>query len=594
MNKLSLFLYVVLWTASSFALADPSYMDKYQAYSAWSENLPENPSPEFLTFIRSDTPLSNKLREKWLSDLAAKKDWLTFTLNYKASENTRLKCYAQLAKYHQGQQEEALNAAKSLWLAGKSQPEACDPLFALLTGQEHFDEGLITQRIVLALGQRNLQLARYLLKQYKQPRIKDTALLFSIYKNPANIKELQTGELHDDFYLYGLKRMVSKNMDHAIKYWQHAKTKKLLSVEQQQAFLAHVALYKAMRGHEDTYQWFRKIKPGYYNDALLDWQIRFALKKHQWQRVQHLIASAADNENPCWQYWLARSLEAQGKKDKADVIYQKLSKTRHYYGFLASLRLNKSFQFANEKPISDMKFLENYQPFLLQVKSLYESNQAHQASRKINDFMSELPKDEASALAYWVGNELQWHGKSVYISNSNDDLNNQLALRFPVSHRQAVKNYSKTYTIKPELIYAIIRQESAFRGDVVSSAGARGLMQIMPSTAKMVARKEKIPYSDQRQLFILDKNINIGVAYLQQLSKRFNQHPVLMAAAYNAGPRQVNYWLKNHPPKAIDIWIETLPWHETRNYLKNVMAFYAVYQYQLHKKSDLKAFMKQI
>ena len=93
-------------------------------------------------------------------------------------------------------------------------------------------------------------------------------------------------------------------------------------------------------------------------------------------------------------------------------------------------------------------------------------------------------------------------------------------------------------------------------------------------------------------IFTSNKNINIGIAYLQQLAKRFSQHPVLMAAAYNAGPRQAYYWLKNHPPKEIDVWIETLPWQETRNYLKNVTAFYVVYQYRLKQKPDMSRFLQ--
>ena len=117
-------------------------------------------------------------------------------------------------------------------------------------------------------------------------------------------------------------------------------------------------------------------------------------------------------------------------------------------------------------------------------------------------------------------------------------------------------------------------------------------MQIMPATALTVAKSKKINYLDKKQLFSSQKNIIIGAAYLQQLAKRFDKHPILMAAAYNAGPKQVSYWLKNHPPKDIDIWVETLPWPETRNYLKNIIAFYAVYQYRMQERPDLTVFMK--
>ncbi len=116
-------------------------------------------------------------------------------------------------------------------------------------------------------------------------------------------------------------------------------------------------------------------------------------------------------------------------------------------------------------------------------------------------------------------------------------------------------------------------------------------MQVMPATARVVSKAGKIPYSDQNQLFLSQKNINIGSAYLKHLTARFSNHPILVAAAYNAGPSQVVYWLKNHPPKEIDVWIETLPWQETRNYLKNVMAFSVVYQYRLNQKPDLTPYL---
>lgn len=596
MKKILITIGVMWFLMLPCAFSSQAYLDRFLAYREWNQNLPEAAAATtpFLSFIREDTPLANKLREKWLYHLAEKKDWPAYHRYYRDSEDTSLQCYAEIAKHHMGEKKEALKQAKSLWLVGESQPAACDELFSLLLHSEDFDESLITRRIILALEKRNLQLARYLLKQYKEPRLQDAKTLFIIYRDPTKIAHLETGELHDDFYLYGLKRMVARNMDQAIQYWRHVKTKKLLSESQQQSFLAHLALYKAIRGHDDTYEWFRKVEPANYNDSLLDWQIRFALKRQNWAQVQQLIAHFGVKNELCWQYWLARSLEAQGQKSKAKALYQELAKTRHYYGFLASLKLNQSFYFDNENPVIDMSLLKVYQPFLEHIKTQYHSNKKLEASRLLNDFISELPKNEASALTYWVAYELEWPGKSVYLSNVYEALNNQLTLRFPLSYRETVNNFARNYTIRPEFIYAIIRQESAFRPDVTSRAGARGLMQIMPGTAKMVAKKENISYQNQQQLFSLRKNINIGVAYLQLLSKRFNRHPLLIAAAYNAGPEQVNYWRKNHPPKAVDVWIETLPWHETRNYLKNVIAFYAVYQYRLQKKPDLREFMAPI
>ncbi|MDP3267519.1 MAG: transglycosylase SLT domain-containing protein [Legionella sp.] len=590
MNKLLVVLCGLCWSLTSFALSGQAYMDRFYKYTAWYTNIPVTPSPEFLEFVRETSPLANKLREKWLYELARIKNWASYNLYYQPSNDINLMCYDQIAKLNLGRVDDVLKESIPIWLTGESRPPSCNSLFDVLLKHEHFDQNLITQRIALALDKRNIQLARYLLKQYKIPRIEEIEALNSVYQKPDNIINLKKSELSDNLYLYGLKRLVSVNMDQALKLWHSAKLKRILSEANEQAFLSHVALYKAMRNSNDAVAWFAKVKPQFYNNVLLDWQIRFALKNRDWPHVAELINKSNEKDNPCWQYWLARAFEEQGKKADATMIYQTLAKTRQYYGFLASIRLHQKPSFENEKPSTSMDSLKPYQPVIDQVKTLYTTHQSLAASRLLNDFISELPKDEASALVYWVDSELQWHGKSVYLSN-NDTLNNQLSLRFPLAYQDSVKKYAKEFSIPPEFVYAIIRQESGFREDVTSPAGARGLMQVMPATARVVSKASKIPYSDQNQLFLSQKNINIGSAYLKHLTARFSNHPILIAAAYNAGPSQVVYWLKNHPPKEIDVWIETLPWQETRNYLKNVMAFSVVYQYRLNQKPDLTPYL---
>ncbi len=589
--KKIVFIVGMIWLTITFAFNKEDYLNRFLLYQQWAEHLPDSPGSDFFKFIDNDSPLAKKLREKWLYQLAQKKDWILYLQHYKDSADINLQCFEELAKYYQGKQTATSKPIIRLWLNGDSQPPACNALFNLLTTSPNFDEHLLTQRIILALDKRNLPLVRYLLKQYRQPKLQEEQALLAIYQNPSAINLLKIGELESSFYLYGLKKLISINMTKALKYWEEAQAKGLLNKGQQQAFLTHLALYKAMRNQDDTQYWFNQVNPAYYTDLLLDWQIRYVLKRQQWEAVEKLIAYSPDKEKPCWQYWLARALELRGEHIKATAIYQQLAKIRHYYGFLASWRLNILPSFENEPVANHVALLELYRPILQEIQNLYENKQVDLASRLLNDFNSELPKEDKIALVYWVGEHLQWHEKSLYLSN-NDSLNNQLTLRFPLIYSQIIQNYAAYYHIPPALIYAIIRQESGFREKIISSAGAHGLMQVMPSTATQVAKQERITYSNKTQLFSSQKNINIGVAYLKSLAKRFNTHPLLMAAAYNAGPQQVNYWIKNHSPIQMDLWIETLPWYETRNYLKNVISFYTVYQYRMEKKPDLAPFMK--
>lgn len=581
---------LLFWSVS---FADQSYLERYQQYQQWRDNLPIDPSPAFLSFISQDKPLSKKLYRLWLYHLGDEKAWDLFLQHYRIGNDAELQCDYARALYDKGEVSRALELAKPLWLTGHSQNKACDPLFSKLLHRGLLTNTLIEQRIVLALRVRNLPLARYLLKQLSPERKQDIATLIQIYRRPDLVKALDKSSLHDEFYLYGLKRMVSRDMDKALRYYRRAKQQNFLNHDQQQAFLAHVALYKAMRNHADAYYWFNKVDASHYNEPLLEWQIRFALKNAQWSRVQSLIAQMPEQKDPGLIYWRGRALEKMGDTAAAKKEYEKLSKLRHYYGFLANTRLQQPLAFEEETPTENVDILSVYQPVLDEIEEHYQEKRYLSASRMINDFSSELPKNEQSAVAAWAANTLHWYGKSVYLSNE-PELRDQLDLRFPLAHQHTINKEIKRNPLPEALVFAIIRQESAFRDRVVSPVGAHGLMQIMPKTAKMVARKHKIPYRSPTELFQPRKNIKLGVAYLTQLSKRFNGHPALMAAAYNAGPHSVVRWMRNKPAKDVDIWIETIPFHETRNYLKNVMAFYAVYLHRLNKPAKLQYFMRPV
>ncbi|MFZ4077635.1 MAG: transglycosylase SLT domain-containing protein, partial [Legionellaceae bacterium] len=512
------------------------YLQRFTAYSAWNEQLPTTPSQDFLNFIQEKKPLSNKLREKWLYALASKENWPMYLAYYQPSNDSSLQCYALYAQYQENQQAIAILGAKKQWLTGESKPPACDKLFLLLFKDRVFDGSLVTQRIALALEQRNFSLASYLLKKYKQDEPNNDQVLSAIHKNPSSIVKLIHNELQGDFYTYGLNHMLAQNMDRATTLWKTIKQKNILNEHQQQSFLSSLALYKAIRDKPDAPAWFAQVKSAFYSPALLEWQIRYALKHRQWKRMIPLIQHLSDKDAPCWQYWLARAEDQTNQHESAQARYQTLATMRNYYGFMASMRIKKPFQFQDASIPYHRETLRPYDPILNKIKTLYQNKQQLEASRLVSDFSSELSQDEKSNVATWVGRELDWTGKSVYLSQA-PELNNDLTLRFPLAHEGSIRQQARTYHLPEALIYAVIRQESAFREEVVSGAGAHGLMQLMPNTAKLVAQQHKIAYTDKKQLFVTQKNIHLGTAYLHQLGNRFGQHPLLMAAAYNAGPR---------------------------------------------------------
>ena len=612
---------LLLSTITNATELQTAYLQKFQTYIQWRDNLPTTPTPEFLTFIQQNLPLNTALRERWLYQLALSHDWNTFEQYYQASNDPSLQCYSLIASDYLEQKSmmqsfighdlteaqnkdldfrlannsakltEIKNKSINLWLNLENPPSACVALFNLLLKQNAFSNELIEQRILLALEQNQTTLAHDLLLKLNPAQTDEANLLMRIHHNPKLITKLTFSKLHSAFYLYGLHALIPKNMDLALKIWAMPQSKNFLVTSQKQNFIKKIALYKAMRNAPDTDLWFARIKPEMHTQITREWQIRYALLHQNWYKVVTLIPYLEDSDAPIWQYWLARSYQALHQQTKATELFQQIAMKRNYYGFLASLRLKQPLMFEHNTNdfVPDLSLLAVYKPILDDISKLYFANNQLAASRLINAFLVELPPNEQIQITYWVANSLHWYSKSVALSMT-EALNNHLELRFPLAELDDIKFYTKKYQINPALVYAIIRQESAFREDIRSSAGAYGLMQLLPTTAKNTAKYDRIKFNDSQQLFIPQKNIEIGVAYLRQLAKAFHANPVLMAAAYNAGPKQVRLWLNNNKTTSLDLWIESLPWIETRNYVKNIIAFYAVYQYLLDQHIDL-AFM---
>lgn len=573
------------------AFSSENYLSRFLTWLDWYQHLPKQPDAQFLSMIEEDTPLAKRLRYRWLIHLAEIKNWQAFSEYYRPSQNYDLQCFSVLSDFYLNQTEKILDRAVDLWLSGESRPPACALLFELIIKPSPKSDFLISERLRLAFQTENISLIHYLLDQLSSLKRIEKHQFLEIDKHPERIVALNEGELAGLFYLYGLKKILKTDIHRAILYWQHPKARQILSLNERSLFLREVALQKARKNETDAHHWFSKVSKHLRTTELVEAEIRWLLKRERWSDVIFLIHETfGEPDEPCWQYWLARSFEKIGEKERARIIYENLSGLRHYYGFLSSAKLNKAYSLQNEMISLNPALLKAYQPILNRIQTLYQNRQLFEASRLVNDFVSELPKEEETQIALWLSEKLHWYSKSVAVSNTNAQ--NYLSLRFPLPFLKNVDELSAAHHTSRALIYAIIRQESAFREDAISSAGARGLMQLMPSTAKFVAKLEHISYHSPSDLLLKDKNMALGVAYLKQLARKFSDNPILMAAAYNAGPGNVLGWLKESHAEDMDLFIETIPWKETRNYLKNVLAFYVVYQHRMNTSDTVTPFLR--
>jgi soluble lytic murein transglycosylase len=588
------FCYLFLFCSQVFAFNSQAYLEKFDEYRYWSTHLPPQYQPQLASFIQQPGPLATRLREKWLIYLGEKQNWPLVAAYWRPSNSTTLNCYAAYAFWHQKNRAKAIQIATPLWLQPISQPRACESIFHELSRDKNWRPVYWSKRVKLALNNNQILLARQLLRHGNYQDQKAADDFWRMHSLPEAYKRLPPGPWHGEEVLYALKRMVMLNRSNARveQAYHDALNKHYLNDDQTQRFSAFMALYMAMRNDGKNQYWFAKLKPAYYTPSVLEWQMRYAILHHKWQQIKVSIRRQPKPYTPEQRYWLAKAESHLGQKDTANLKLKQLAKERNYYGFLASTELRQGLSFQAQAVCQNHQLLAPYQALLNEIRDAYQNKYVGKAHWLLSDFMLELPKNQQCTLVDWVGSRLNWANEAIYLSNQ-PHLFNQVNLRFPINYYSAINLQAKNNHLNPAFIYAVIRQESAFHPEIVSPVGAKGLMQMMPRTANLISKRYKIPYRQEKELFNPYKNIQLGSRYLADLSKTLH-HPLLVAAAYNAGPQAVNRWLKQYPAPDIVTWIDTLPWKETRNYLKNIVAFHAIYEHRLHQQTSLQHILKPL
>ena len=564
----------------------------YLDYQELSRRLGRLKNSEVADFFdaQAGTPLAKRLRSKWLDRLARQGRWQDFLTFYNDNGNTKRTCRYIHALIKTGSKEVALQQVEPLWLYGRSQPKACDPVFDTWRNAGMLTKELTWQRIELAMEKRQLRLARYLgrfLPQDEQPWL-DSWL--KVYQNPKLILQqkafLEDHPHRSDILLYGVKRLARKDGFAALTSWNILKERYRFELSQRQE-AEHTLAFALMRDkYPGTLAFLSQIQPAPENTRLLEGRIRAGLKRHDWDRVLQWIEALPDHmrASESWTYWQARALAALGQQTEAEALYQELAMERTYYGFLAADRLGGDYHLehipleiedeALEQHIATLPGIERAREFYALGRLVSARREWEAAIRN----MDETHLEATSKLAYSWG----WLDRSIF-SLARAGYWDDLEMRFPLKHRKHVENHAGNQNLEIAWVFAVVRQESAFIADARSGAGALGLMQLMPRTAREVAkrlRKNRPKGPVTRFLLQPSTNIRLGTTYLRQVLNELHEHPVLATAAYNAGPHRVKRWLPERETSA-DIWVETVPFNETRTYLRRVLSYTVIYEQRL-------------
>lgn len=558
-------------------------LERYVQYWQLKSRLDEVSPDAVDAFIARypDGPLAERLRVEWLKALGKRGDWARFAALYPSasSEDTELTCYAIQYRY-QRDGAEALAAAKPLWFTGQSTPDACNVLFAALVAKGDLSLADRKERLRLAIANGNARLAQAIGEDLPgKERI--TAREFkAIDRDP--MRALKKGQFEwktpsaRELALYALECAARKDAADARDAW--LKWRGRLPEADRSYGNLRIAWHAARQLDPAANQWFKDVAGIALTPEQQAWRARAALRAAAWSDVQAAIDAlpASDQQQPAWRYWRARALAAQDATDEARAQFTLLADGLDYYGLLAADALGRGpvrlAALPHETVPVDAAAVASFgaRPEVRRAVLLARLDLRLESLREWRYAIRGLD-DDALLLAAEFARKAGLYDRAIYTAEHTAS-RIDIELRYMTPYRPQFEAAAREQGIDEELLYGIARQESRFIADIVSGAGAVGLMQLMPGTARWVAKQLAMTDYSPAQIADVQLNTQFGAFYFRYWQDRLGRLPALAAAAYNAGPSRAQAWRPSTAPLEGAIWVETIPFNETREYVKRVLA----------------------
>ena len=529
-----------------------------------------------------NTPLADRLRTDWLKLLGRKGIWYRFASDYapSANDDVELACYGVLFRW-QRDGDDALASAKPLWFTDKATPDACDPAFAALIRRGDITIADRRTRFRMATEAGNLRVAQLLGADLPgKDRIPDREF-GEVSRDP--LRSLEKGAFAwntsggRELALLALERAARSDAGATRAPW--VKVRDRLPDADRRYGNARLAFHAARQLNPGANDWFREAFEVPLSAEAQAWRVRAALRALAWSDVLAAIDAMPDalRQESAWRYWRARALVAQGRKDEAAAILATLATETNFYGVLAAEAQGRRFAVPASAPVTvapDAVSAFAARPEVKRAVKLAELDMRPESQREWTYIVRGLP-DDGLLLAADYARSVGLYDRAINTADRTQS-RHDYALRYLAPFRTQFESAARAHDVDVALLYGIARQESRFAPDIVSSAGAVGLMQLMPGTARWVAKQ--LARNDFRPGLIADTDLNtqFGAYYFKYWLERLDRMPALAAAAYNAGPGRAQAW---RPPLPLEgaIWVETIPFNETRDYVKKVLANAVVY-----------------
>lgn len=523
-----------------------------------------------------DTWLAERLRGEWLKDLGRREMWPAYLAEFPrlARPEASHICFVRRAELALGDRK-SLREAIGLWFTGRDQPSACSPLFSLLLSQGLLTEEDVWKRLRLAFEAGNVGVARSLLGAIPEGERPLAAWVDQAYRDPAKYLSAGAagwnGRARREVGFFALSRLARTDSIAAARMLE-ANLPSLPEADRQYAW-GLLALEAARRHEPQAPPWFAKTGGIGLSEFQREWWARAALRSEDWNAVLWAISGMSEKtrSQPVWRYWQARALKALGQGLAANRIFAPLSREYHYYGLLAGEELGEVMgaQPINIKVSGEEVNAVARDAGIARALALYELELRTEAT---NEWIWAVRNfgDRQLLAAAELARRRGWHDRAISTAEQTRE-QHDFDLRFISPYRELASKEARENKLDEAWVYGLMRQESRFVNVARSGVGAAGLMQIMPATGRWIAQRLGVKGFSANSLSEPETNIRFGTWYLRHVQESLDGHPVLATAAYNAGPRRAQRWRDSRPMEGA-IYVESIPFSETRDYVKKVMS----------------------
>jgi soluble lytic murein transglycosylase len=535
--------------------------------------------------------VAEKLRADWIRWLGKRSVWNEIDAEFPKmiAPEPDVVCYSQQARLARDDRS-VLDEAEQLWLTQVDPPEACRPVFNALVGSQRLDADGIWARVRRQIEANRPGNAKATLNYLPDSSAPAASALDSAINSPMAYLARQPGNWYAsragrETTAIAIQRIAANDPRAAADELDKIKSR-LMDSEKQWAW-GQIGQQAAKKHMPEAVAWYNAAGKAPLSDEGYAWKVRSALRAHEWGIVRDAVLAMppAQAALPEWTYWLGRAQKAGGRTTEADALFEKIAGQPNFYGNLADEELGRNIATpprARPATAEEQKAARD-NPSIRRAMAFFRLDMRTEAVKEWNWSLRGMDDRELLAAADLARRNQIWD-RAI---NTADRTRNEhdYSLRFLAPYGDQVRPAAQNQSLDDAWVYGLMRQESRFITSAKSNVGASGLMQLMPATAKWVAKKIGLRDFSHSQVTDTQTNVLLGTSYMRLVMENLDNHPVLASAAYNAGPGRAKKWRADRPLEGA-IYAETIPFNETRDYVKKVMSNAVYYSILFNGKTD--------